>query len=241
MAKIYYVAFPKPTLKVTKENSTMENELIQLLCEFQAARAKRTAYNRRVNTSIAGTAAEVQYLLTRKQVLLADTISKKTSDSANIVEKMIVRIAELKQEFENLRSEMMDKLLFVLGEQERRCLFRRFTEKGQASMLISLMELYNGWTETSADYFILEARKKHDADRFQKLIDQAKDAETAEKLSAAQKQLSLEYDAKLSDCTDMLEAFNEDIENMVRKLTEEYSMIEVLEEIVDQEYEKISC
>ena len=189
-------------------------------------------YNEYVNVKLARMAAQVVMKLRSAQVRFAD---KKAKGDLNdtLRTTLLVDIMELKEEAEDIRRRMMTQALLQLDNDERRCIFRLVPERKAALLLIDFVRIFNKWTEASADYLILKARRDYELDKLNTDSIDIQGGVDSDKLSQLRERLIEEYKKKVADQETQLKTYCDDLQRMADVLDSSYMILDKLEELIE--------
>ena len=129
----------------------------------------------------------------------------------------------------------MSKALLQFNDEERRCIFRTIPERKAALLLMDFVRIFNKWTEASVDYLILKARRDIELDRLNPASNGNQGNTDTDRLSRLCEQLREEYKKKVADQEMQLKAYCDDLHKMAEKLDRSYSVLDKLEELMEDE------
>lgn len=212
------------------EKAMIYNELYDRICVFISLDKPIFTYNHMIKERIAKSAASVQYLLEHEKLRLAMSY-KKSADFVRLPEMDDVygRIDDLTSELHNLMIMMTTSAKMDVSDKERRCVFHKFGNTKETNLLLHFIRLYNTWTSRSAEYLVMEARQKHDDEKFRQHIDKTGDTTMRSRIEEARANVTAEYDRKLNNLRTLLSDYVNDLHNIANKLNEEYGLLEQLE------------
>ena len=206
-----------------KEHITMSENLGDAISQLFTNNTMKSMFNTRVRIRMAKTAALVKNKMRRAQLCFVDLKDSGRLNTATTNERL-VRIMELKEEYENLRFRMFAPLLIDddTDSQKWRCLFRTIRDRKTSMTILDFVRIYNKWTAASADYLILKA-----------LCD-LECGEEKER-SDIQIKLAVEYEVKIRRQEELLNSYFQDLHSIATELDQNSSIFELLEDISDDE------
>lgn len=223
MMKLYSISTLSEKRFNVKEHITMSENLEEAISQLLMNYTEKAKFNNRVKVEMAETAA-----LIRKRVRYAQFrfVDLKNNDKLNetTATERLVRIMELKEEYENLRFRMFAPLLIDenTDSQKWRCIFRTIRDRNTRMTILDFARIYNKWTVASADYLILKALC---------------DLECGEIIERTDVQIKLaeEYEEKFCKQEELLDSYFQDLHSIATELELNCNIFEILENILDDE------
>lgn len=205
-----------------KEHMTMAENLGDALSQILLNHMRKIMFNNRVRFELAKTASLVKNRVRREQLRFVDLLDNGKFDETD-KEERLVRIMELKEEYENLRFRMFAPSLIDddTDSQKWRCLFRTIRDRKISMTILDFVRIYNKWTVTSADYLILKELRDLECDE-------------EEKRSSNQIVLAKEYGEKIHEKEELLKSYLLDLHDIATELDGECNIFEVLENLDDE-------
>ena len=206
-----------------KEHMTMAENLGDALSQILLNHMRKIMFNNRVRFELAKTASLVKNRVRREQLRFVDLLDNGKFDETD-KEERLVRIMELKEEYENLRFRMFAPSLIDddTDSQKWRCLFRTIRDRKTSMTILDFVRIYNKWTAASADYLILKALC---------------DLECGEEKERSDIQIKLaeEYEVKIRKQEELLNSYFQDLYSIAIELDQNCNIFELLEDISDDE------
>lgn len=183
-----------------------------------------TVYNEELDETIAGIAAETQFEYEKVQLIMVRYYeAPQMSEKFN---SLVSTLEDLKRDFKSLKSEMMRRTLLLPSKEERRCIFRRLDDVNGYNAFLEFLSIFNYWTELSAEYLILKARRDYDNKRCEELVRNAIEAGKRDRLIKAQAQLEKEYAKKIEEMKQILVDCIADLKEFTTELVDEYHILQ---------------
>ena len=202
-----------------KEHITMSENLGDAISQLLMNDTKKVVFNTRVRVELAKTAALVKNKVRRAQIRFVDLSDNGKLDETE-KEERLVRIMELKEEYEHLRFRMFEPSFIDdnTDSQKWRCIFRTIRNKKTNLNILDFVRIYNKWATVSADYLILKALR---------------DLECGDekKRSINQTVLAKEYEEKIQNHEDLLESYLLDLHYIAEELDRNCNIFKLLEDI----------
>ena len=226
---VYLIKEPKYIRLNVKERVIMAETLGDAISSFLYNSDRNTPHNKYVKRFLARTAAMVECKLHREQIHFVDM--KKTGKlDENMRRECLIRIMELKEEFEDLRSRMISPARIDMDTEARRCVFRKIGDRNAAMTLMDFVRIYNKWVDVSAEYLILKALREISC------ATSGSDAATnPDKLATAQAALAEEYEQEISEKVNLLRSYCEDLCGIAEELDEEHGIFDILDKLTDED------
>ena len=225
----YLIKEPKYIRLNEKERVIMAETLGDAISSFLDKSDRKTPYNKYVKRILARTTARVESKLRREQVHFVDMKMAGTLDEG-MRRECLIRIMELKEEFEDLRERMISPARIDMDTEARRCVFRTIGDRNAAMTLMDFVRIYNKWVDASAEYLIFRALRE--------ISCAASDGDTAtnpDKLAAAQAALAEEYEQEISEKENLLRSHCEDLRGIAEELDEEHGIFDILDKLTDED------
>lgn len=226
---VYLIKEPKYIRLNVKERVIMAETLGDAISSFLYKSDRNTPHYKYMKRFLARTAAMVECKLHREQVYFVDM--KKTGNlDENMRRECLIRIMELKEEFEDLRSRMISSARIDMDTEARRCVFRTIGDRNAAMTLIDFVRIYNKWVDASAEYLILKALREISC------ATSGSDAATnPDKLATAQAALAEEYEQEIGEKENLLRSYYKDLCGIAEELDEEHGIFDILDKLTDED------
>ena len=202
-----------------KEHITMSENLGDAISQLLMKDTNKNLINTRIRVGLAKTAALVKNKVRCAQIRYVDLSDSGKLDETE-KEERLVRIIELKEEYEHLRFRMFAPSLIDddTDSQKWRCIFRTIRDRKTSHDILDFVRIYNKWTAASADYMILKALC---------------DLECGEEKERSDVQIKLaeEYDDKIRNQEELMESYLLDLHEIAAEIDSKCKIFEILENL----------
>lgn len=209
-----------------EERVNMAETLGDAISSILDKRDREFPCNRYIKKNMARTAAMVEHRLRREQVHFVDMKNAGLLDES-MRRNLLIQIAELKEELEDLRCRMTSSARIEMDTETRRCVFRTMGDRNAIMTLSDFVRIYNKWADASAEYFILKAIREI----LSSGSSSNNSASNMDKLDPAKAALAEEYDKKISEQGNILHSYCEDLRGIAEELDEEYGIFDILDKL----------